>query len=106
MIQIALFLIAFSQPSGQVPSSPGAIRRLVVRRRRNGEHYTQNVASACSGPDTLLPLARDLRLSAHRLAARAKALDREPGPSHALAPAARASSPLGDFARPVPYVAR
>src|SRR6266487_6613551 len=29
----------------------------------------------------------------------ATGLDREPGPSRALAPAARASSPLGDFAR-------
>jgi len=38
-------------------------------------------------------------LRAHRLAARPKGLDREPGPSRAHAPAARASSPLGDFAR-------
>jgi len=35
----------------------------------------------------------------HRHAARPKGLDREPGPSRALAPAARASSPQGDFAR-------
>ncbi len=46
-----------------------------------------------------LPLALDLRLPAHRLAARPKGLDREPGPSRAHAPAARASSPLGDYAR-------
>src|SRR5437660_2655649 len=35
----------------------------------------------------------------HRRAARPKGLDRAPDPSLALAPAARASSPLGDFAR-------
>jgi len=51
---------------------------------------------------TSLPLLRDLRLPAHRLAARPKGLAREPGPSRALAPAARASSPLGDYARPEP----
>src|SRR5260370_34451685 len=51
--------------------------------------FRSHVASASSGPAPL----------AHRLAARPKGLDREPGPSLALAPAARASSPLGDFAR-------
>src|SRR5437868_15487556 len=35
----------------------------------------------------------------HRRAARPKGLDRAPGPSGAHAPAARASSLLGDFAR-------
>jgi len=35
----------------------------------------------------------------HRRAARPKGLDRAPGPSGALAPAARASSPLGDYPR-------
>src|SRR5207249_11934093 len=55
---------------------------------------------------TSLPLARDLRLWAHRRSARPKGLDRAPGPSRAHAPAARASSPLGDFARRDPDCCR
>jgi len=62
----------------------------------SGLRWLLNVASASS---TSLPLTRDLRLSAHRRSARPKGLDRTPGPSCAHAPAARASSPLGDFAR-------
>ena len=46
-----------------------------------------------------LPLSRDLRLTAHRLAARPKGLDHGPDSRGALAPAARDSSPLGDSSR-------
>src|SRR6184192_1388156 len=54
-----------------------------------GWGFYRHVASASSGPAPL----------AHRRSARPKGLDRAPGPLGALAPAARASSPLGDFAR-------
>src|SRR5260370_33860951 len=53
--------------------------------------FRSNVASASSGPAPL----------AHRLAARPKGLDREPDPSRAHAPAARASSP--DMERQVKF---
>src|SRR6266542_2856208 len=43
--------------------------------------------------------ARDLRLSAHRRAARPKGLDRRLVPRKRYAPAARGSSPLGDSSR-------
>jgi hypothetical protein len=59
------------------------------------EIYTQNVAGSIPAPPTKpsLPLGRDLRLAAHRRAARPKGLDRSPDPSLLSLPR-RAPPPL------------
>src|SRR5215472_13971993 len=100
-------------------SRPAIIRRSVVFPEPEGPRNTRNSPSsvvrltsltAPSSPSLKILVRFRVSTTAtrrsrsfgiwlrHRLAARPKGLDREPEPSLALAPAARASSPLGDFA--------